>query len=209
MFDRSGVLLRTLPRPGVSSDDFDLDVADEPLVGNGDGNPDTVFALDRADDTVLASVSIGNDQTVGLSYNPADGLLYSLDWDSDLVRAFDLDTGAAVGSFPVQPVGAPGFTIFYGDLNVDADGNLQLVTDTFELTRVLITSGEFVQDFDLGLLLGDGDLDLTGITFDNDRGEAWMTSRGGLVYQLAGLPVPEPASLAGLGLLGLTLRRRR
>ena len=224
VFDRAGTPLRTLPRPGSSSNDFDLDVADDPLVlggtpvpagsllaSNGDDAPDVVYALDPLTGTVLASVTIGNDETVGVSYNPADGRLYSVDWTDDLIRVFDPADGSAITSFPVAPAGSPPLDVFYGDVDVDADGNLQIVTDVVEQTRVLTTSGDFVRDFDLSLVSPDDDLDLSGIAFDNRRGEAWVTSRGGLVYRLDGFPVPEPAAATltlAAGLLGLRRSRQ-
>ncbi|MEQ9459941.1 MAG: hypothetical protein RIG82_03170 [Phycisphaeraceae bacterium] len=221
VFDRSGNPLRTIPHPGGSTDDFDIDIVDTSmslngvsipagsmLLVDGDQNPDTVYALNPADGTVLATLTIGNDQTVGITYNPADDLIYSIDWDSDIVRAFSPADGSQVNNFPVTPAGAPALDVFYGDIDVDADGNLQIVTDVIEQTRVLTTSGDFVQDFDLTLISPTVNLDLTGIAFDNARGEAWITQRSGLVYQLAGFPVPEPASAALLTLGGLALTRR-
>lgn len=223
VFDRAGNPLRTLPRPGVNSDDFDLDYLDAGinlggtavaagalLVTNGDDSPDTVFAIDATDGTVLASVAIGDDQTVGVSYDPATDRLYSMDWDSDIVRVFDPADGTQTNSFSVTPAGATPLDVFYGDIDIDADGNLQIVTDVIEQTRVLTTSGDFVQDFDLALLSPSDNLDLTGLAFDNARGEAWVTSRSGLVYQLEGFPigVPEPSTLVMLAAsIGLATRR--
>ena len=224
VFDRAGTPLRTIPSPGASSNDYDLDYLDSPIVlggvavpggsllaANGDDSPDTLYALDPADGTVIASVGIGNDATVGAAYDPATGLVYSLDWDNDLVRVFDPTDGSALGSFPVAPAGSPAFSIFYGDLDIDANGNLQIVTDVVESTRVLTTMGDYVEDFDLSLISPAVNLDLTGIAFDLVRGEAWVTSRGGRVYQIAGFPrIPEPAAMALLlpGLvLGLARRR--
>ena len=46
---------------------------------------------------------------------------------------------------------------------------MQIVTDVIEQSRVLTTTGGFVQDFDLSLLSPDDNLDLTGIAFDQHR----------------------------------------
>lgn len=226
VYDRAGSLLRSIPRPGASSNDFDLDVADAALTvggvvvptgtllaSNGDDSPDTLYALNPADGAVLASVTFGNNQTVGVSYNPADGQLYSMDWNNDVVRVISPNTGAEVTNFPVAPAGSPAFDVFFGDVDIDANGNLQIVTDTEPASRVITLEGAFVEDFNLTGFNNGEDLLLSGIAFDNVRGEAWVSSRNGSVFQIAGfpsLPVPEPATagLLAVGSLALIGRRR-
>jgi|GEM_PF-4256373 len=222
VFDRDGNTLRTLPNPGGSTNDFDIDFVDQAmslnniavpagslLVTDGDQGDDIVYAINATDGSLITSLNITNQQTVGVSYNPADQLLYSLDWDNDIVRVFDPNTGVQVNNFSTTPAGQTVLNVFFGDIDIDADGNLQIVTDVVEQTRVLTTSGAFVQDFDLSLISPDDNLDLTGIAFDNARGEAWVTQRSGQVFQLSGFPVPEPANLILLGVGGLLFTRRR
>ena len=228
VYDRSGNLLRSLTNPGLSSNDYDLDFADAALNVGGtvvpagsllvfDGESsgvETLYAIDALTGAELASVGLTvPGQLVGGTYNPLDGNLYVIDWSSDRVRVYDPATGGAeLSSFPVAPAGSPAFDVFYGDLDLDGDGNLQIVTDVETFTRVLTTDGTFVQDFALPDPDAGGSFDPTGIAFDNLRGEAWISSRDGFVYQLDGFAViPEPTTLAGLIGLGglLSLRRRR
>lgn len=224
VFDRSGNALRTIPSPGNSSNDYDIDFADAGLnlngvaipagsllVGNGDDSPTTLYALDSSDGTILSSLSLGTSTLVGVAFDSSSGLVYSLDWSADLVRVFDPSDGAALNSFPVAPAGSPAFDVFYGDLDIDGDGNLQIVTDVLEQTRVLSISGQYIQDFDLSLISPNSNLDLSGIAFDNVRGEAWVIGRSGTSFQLSGFPVqvPEPSSLLllAVGCLAFVSRR--
>lgn len=217
VFDRSGAALRTLPSPGASSNDYDLDYLDGPLtlggtavpagsllVANGDDAVDTLYAIDKGNGLVLASVAVVTNGLVGASYDPATGLVYLVDWVSDLIRVIEPTTGSGLSSFPIAPAGSPPFDVFYGDVDIDGDGNLQVVTDVLEQTRVLTTNGDYIRDFDLSLISPNTNLDLTGIAFDAARGEAWVSSRDGFVYRLEGFPVgiPEPAA-AWLSLLGI------
>ena len=53
------------------------------------------------------------------------------------------------------------------------------------MIRELTADGQFVTDHDVSGLIT-GNLSMSGISFDNARGEVWISSRDGNVYRVGG-----------------------
>jgi hypothetical protein len=74
------------------------------------------------------------------------------------------------------------------------------VSDTQNTIRVMTPDGSFVRDIDVGALGLSG---MSGLAFDDNSGEAWVSSTNGTVYRLGGFEaIPEPATIT-LFLVGL------
>ena len=212
-FTSTGALVNSIPRPGVSSNDFGLDFAPESinidgtivpsntlLVINGDDSPETLRGLDKTDGTVLAMLNLPSASAVGGAYSGIRDSLFTIDFTgSDLIREIDTSNGSQLNSFPSQPAGSPTFDIFFGDLDVNqASGNLFLVSDSQNSIRELTDTGTFVRDIDLG---GIGIFGMSGIALDEGTDQAWISSTNGTVY-LVDLNTPSinipPTANAGL-----------
>ncbi len=186
----------TFLRPGPSSNDIDLDMADGPasiagtpvpanslFVHNGELNPGMLFAVDVVDGSVIDSIAMpvsGN--PVGGAYHPGRGTFFSLDWNTDIITEVDLDTGAELASFTARAAGAPAFDVFFGDLEVDpVSGNLLIVSSIQNIVRTLRPDGTFVRDVDVG---GLGVTGMSGIAWDALTETAWISSTTGFVFHL-------------------------
>jgi len=199
-FTTSGTLVTpTIANPGTASNDHDLDFLTETvviggtsvaanalLVMNGEDTPlRRVYALDKNTGTILASVTIPMSDPVGLSYHATRNTFFGIDWTRDVVEEIDPATGAVLASFPVAPVGAPGWDTFYGDLEVDQrSGNLILVSSNQPVVRLLSPTGVLLADVDVGFL---NVTNMSGIAWDDSTGTAWISTTGGQVLQLVGL----------------------
>lgn len=208
VYDRSGVFLRTIPKASdVGGNDGDIDVTQGPVSIGGtvvpagtlvefenENNPPRVVASSVVDGTELA-IQDGFDggaigQWVGGSISPVTGAFYAVDWQQDTVQALDVSAGMVSGSFPVAPVDvSQGFDVFFGDIGVlGADGFVYVVSSSQQRVRVFTPGGLFVTDLDVtGTALGgSGVAGLSGIGFDDGRGEAWFSSTDGNVYLVSG-----------------------
>jgi len=219
-----GSFLGSLPRPGVSSNDFDMDFApvsltvggssvpaNSLLVVNGEQNPPTLFAVNKTTGATLGTQIISTASSlVGGSYSAPRGSYFVVDYVSETISEINAANGSLLSSF-VNPAG---FDTFYGDIEVSqTTGNLYLVSDQQNLIRVLTPAGALVADINVGALGVSG---MSGIALDDATGEAYLSSTNGTVYRLANVAVavPEPGTLAlalvaGLPLAGLVIRRRR
>jgi hypothetical protein len=226
-YTRTGTADGSIPRPGNSSNDFDLDfttaatnlggtavAADTLLVGNGDSAGIPAYALNKTTGAILASVNLSG-TLVGLSWNTVGNTLLQTDWTSDLLRIRDPGTGGQLTSFPVQPGGSPPFDVFFGDADVlRASGDIYVVSSSQTRIRVLSQAGAFLGDIDVAPLGVSG---MSGIAFDDARGEAWISSTNGNVYHLGGFdrfvpgaPIPEPGTvtLFAAGVMAVFVSRR-
>jgi hypothetical protein len=138
-FTRTGAADGTIPRPGISSDDFDLDFTPEGLniggmdvpantllVMSGDDSPETLRGLNKTTGVVLTTRNLPSTSAVGGSYHAERNTFFTVDFSgSDLVREINPSTGGQLNSFSPQ---APArFDVFYGDVEVlAATGNLFL-----------------------------------------------------------------------------------
>lgn len=195
----NGTPVDTIPRPGASSNDFDLDFAPEAmnvggtavaantlLVSNGETDPETLFALDKDDGTVLDSQTLPiSGQTTGASYHAARDSLFATDWSNDLVVEIDPSDGTSLNSFAVAPAGSPAFDLFFSDVEVEpSSGNLLLVSDSQDRIREMTPTGAFVTDHDVSDIDTVNE-DMTGIAVDDSTGEIWLSSLNGKVYHVS------------------------
>ncbi len=200
VFDTDGIEVGpSLSRPGPSSNDIDLDFtlgatslgatplpSNTLLVHNGEANPSTLFAVDKSDGTVLDSMVIATGgNVVGAAFHPGRGTHFAVSWNTDQISEIELETGAIVNTFPVQPTGSPTYDVFYGDLDVDPDtGNLYLVSSASNFLRVLSPDGVWIEDYDI---LAAGVSGASGIAWDAANGIAWISTTAGLVHAIAGI----------------------
>jgi len=225
VYDRNGVFQGTVAKPsGLGGNDDDMDFADEAININGtvvaanslllienDNNPPRIIGADKDTGTPTATQNFSSSavgQWVGGAYSHDRDTFFTADWTLDKVQEVNASNGSILNTFSINPsAAAPGFDFFFGDLDVlRADGNLYLASDSQNTIRVLDPTGAFVADINVGAL---GVFDMSGIAFDDSRGEAWISSTNGRIYHLAGFDglsqiVPEPSSLvlfAGLGSL--------
>jgi Ca2+-binding RTX toxin-like protein len=194
-FSTTGSPLSTIPRPGQSSNDFDLDVAEVSLtvgqgtvpagglvVTNGEVSPQKIFGIDRAG-TILGQLDLQG-TLVGGSYHAARKSMMVVDYGADVIRELDPATGTLLNEFPVTPKGSPAFDVFFGDVAVSAQtGNLFIVSSTQAVVRELTADGAFVQDYEVGSLGIGG---MSGVDIDPATNDAWIvTNSNGIVYRVA------------------------
>jgi len=220
LFNPDGTPGGIIPFAPGAGNDSDIDFALAPmnvggtvvptgtvLVTQGEPSTQTLYAMDPADGSVLASQNLAEPigQLTGGSHDPFTGDLVTIDWTSDVIRRFDAADGSAGDSFGF----GSGFDAFFSDIEVSAvTGNLYLVSSSQDIIRVLGPSGAFIEDIDVGVL---GISGMSGIGIDDLSGEAWISSTNGTIFRLSGFPqVPSPGTvtLAGCGAI-LAVRRRR
>ncbi|MBC7835224.1 MAG: hypothetical protein H7Y88_09015 [Phycisphaerales bacterium] len=198
IYDRSLSSLGTIPFPIPISNDVDLDIATHPLnvdgvivppgtllILDGESGDGDLLAIDPSTGAVLAQTNCPITGTpVGGAHHPTHATAYLASYTNDRVYEVSPITGAPLRNFPVRPVGSPAFDLFYGDMEVlAATGNLHIVGSPQDSIRELTSDGVFVQDLSLVAL---GVVDMSGIAFDDTRGEAWISNTGGVVYHLSG-----------------------
>ncbi|MGE0158265.1 MAG: Ig-like domain-containing protein [Gemmatimonadales bacterium] len=189
----------TIPSPGTSSNDYDLEFLPEAvnvggtvvpantlIVMNGEDTPlRRVYALDKSTGAVLDSTTIPMSDPVGLSYHATRNTFFGIDWTRDVIEELDPATGAVLASFPVAPVGAPAWDTFYGDVEVDQrTGSLILVSSSQPVVRILSATGALLADVDVGSL---GVTNMAGIAWDDATATAWITTTSGDVWEVAGI----------------------
>ena len=212
---QGGAFVSSIPRPGVSANDFGLDFIPEPvnvgdttvapntlLAFDGDNFPDAVFAINNATGVVISSQILPIDANlVGGTYHAARDTIFTVDFTgTDLIREINPANGAELNSFPASPGGAPAFDVFFGGIDViEASGNLLVVSDSQPVIRELTPDGVFVQDFDVS---GLGISGMSGISVDDASDEFYITNTIGAIFRLGGLddgevPPPPPGNFLG------------
>lgn len=204
VYTREGIYLRSIPKPVPYGNDDDMEFAGVPVTVHGtvvpancllvienDQNPPRITACDHATGAVLAEQAFDAGLTnhwVGGSYSAAHDRFFVCSWTAQKIDLVDAANGAVYGGFTFQFDQAPYFYLYYGDVEYHGPtGLLFLVSDYQGLIRVLTPEGAWSGDIDAGAM---GLLGMSGIAFDEARGEAWISSVNGLVYHLGGFGTP-------------------
>jgi hypothetical protein len=205
-YSPSGMFLSSVPRPGESADDFDLEIAPEALslagtplpagtllAINGENGAAEIYALDKMTGAVLAvlNTAFGLSHVVGGAYHPHRDTFFlvqdrqpSGSADDSLVAEIDPSTGAVLNTFKIDEV-LSGYTINFGDVEVNAfTGNLLFVSSDETPLAEFAPAGTFVQLVNRPAGLSS----LSGIGLNDAAGEAWVSGTGGSVWRLGGLP---------------------
>ena len=200
VYSTVGNLLRTIPLPGFISNDIDLDITTAPLSVGGvtvptgtllvlnseDSNAETLFALSPSGSLLASQILAVPGQAVGVSHHHARGTVFVADWATDIIREFAPGTGAATAAWSVVPSGANPFDIYYGDLDcLRGTQTIFVVSSSQQFIRELTATGVFIRDIDVSPFAVTA---MSGIAFDDRRGEAWICRLDGSITQLAGFP---------------------
>lgn len=205
-----GTFLRTLPKPYAGGNDDDIEVLTSAAVIGGvpvpegtlisienENDPPRIMAIDKTDGSVIAQQDYSGSeigQLVGGAQASGESF-YLVDWQSDTIQRVSSNAGLIEDEFPLRPPGAPPFDIFYGDIDVlQEDGLIYAVSSSQNVIRALLPDGSWGGDFDI---TGLGITGMSGIGFDDARGEAWIGGQDGTVYRLAGFP-PDGCVIADL-----------
>ena len=211
-YSATGEFLSSIPRPGESANDVDLEFAPEVLNLAGtslpkdtllfiDGETDVaeIYAVDKTTGDVLATLvtAFGTDHVVGGAYHPERDTFFLVQDrvpgvdDENRIAEIDPVTGDVLNTFQITDL----FDVNFGDIEVGANGNLFVVSSAESDVLELTPEGDLVQY----LPLPTGVSDLSGIAFSESGGEAWLSSTSGTVFHVGGF-------LGGAGLLNISTR---
>jgi len=220
VYDSSGSLLRsystagvagvTLPRPGASANDADIEVAPVDFMLNnvnvpagsllyidGETGVAEVYAVNPTTGAVIATLvtQYGSSHVVGGGYHPGRGTLFLV---QDKVAAATVEnrvgevnvtTGAVLNVFHVTAI-RPTFTINYGDLDIANNGNLLIVSSDENTIAEFTPEGGFVAEH----ALPPGPSGLCGIGVRPGSCDLWVSSTGGTTWRLT---MPSGHALCG------------
>ncbi len=204
-YSSTGAALGSYAVPGGGANDFDLDgvavdfmmngvlvPAGSMLVFNGESGVVEIYAVNPVTGAIIATLTtgFGASHVVGGSYNPVTGTFFVV---QDKVPATALDnliaeiapaTGAVVEEFPTD---TSGFTVNFGDLDVDPySGALWVVSSDHSSVQRMSVDGAILGTVDLPVGVGA----LSGIAFIPDSpGEAFVVNTSGTVFRIGGFPV--------------------
>lgn len=207
-YDLTGAPLSTVPRPGESANDVDIDVAPTAFVMagvevpagtllfvNGETGVTEIYAIDPETGTVLATLitNFGASHVVGAAYHPALDQYFAIQdlvpgaTNGNLVGILDPQTGMATSTWSLLP----NFDVNYGDIDVClATGNLMFVSSNETTIGEFTTDGAFVTKH----ALPDGVGALAGIALDDASGRVWVVSNSGGVWGFDGGPCSPAAN---------------
>ncbi|MBZ0171173.1 MAG: hypothetical protein K8E66_02215, partial [Phycisphaerales bacterium] len=208
-----GTFIRTVPKPDPGGNDDDMEFVNQAIDINGtivpanslivienDGDPPRITAVHPVTGAIIAEQVFDGGlfgQWTGGGYSIARGTFFTADWSRDYIQEVDATDGTVLNEFVIRPPGSPYFVFFYSDVDVlNADGRLYLVSDSQEMIRGMTPEGEWAGDFFIEPL---GVTGISGIAFDDTRGEVWLSSGNGNVYRLGGFP-PSGCNTADIGI---------
>ncbi|HEX2838272.1 MAG TPA: hypothetical protein VHN77_09125 [Phycisphaerales bacterium] len=201
-YSTAGALLGSVPRPGESANDADVEITVGPLtIGstalpdgtllfiNGETGVADVYAIDKASGAVLATLNtaFGVSHVVGGAHHPQRGTLFlvqdrvpSGSAQDNLIAEVNPQTGTVLATFQTTTA-APTFTVNYGDIEVLNSGNLLVVSEDETQALELTPTGSFVALHNLPT----GVVALAGVGFDPTSCEVWTIRTNGQVTRMA------------------------
>lgn len=199
-FSRNGAPSAAIEAPGERADDVDVEFTTDTItVGtttfprgslvfiNGESGPAEIYAVDAATGAVFATLQtqFGAGHVVGGAWHSGRRTFFLVQDnqpagdEANRVAEIDPVTGRIIRSFTL---GAR-FSVHYGDIEVHGpSGNLLVVSSSEPRIAEFTPVGELVRY----IALPDGVSSLSGIGFDDTRGEAWVSGTGGAVWRLRG-----------------------
>ncbi len=212
-YSTTGEFLSSIPRPGESANDVDLEFAPEALILagtpvpkdtllfiNGETDMAEIYAVDKTTGDVLATLvtAFGTDHVVGGTYHPGRDTFFLVQdhvpddvADENRIAEIDPVTGNVLNTFQIADI----FDVNYGDIEVGMNGNLYVVSSSRSDVLELTPEGDLVQY----LPLPTGVTGLSGIAFTESGDEAWLSNISGKVFHIAGF-------LGGPGLINISTR---
>lgn len=199
-FSASGALLGTVPRPGGSANDADVEIAAGPtrvgattvpagtlLYIDGESGPAEIYAINPATGTVLATLNtaFGSAHVVGGAYHQYRNTFFLVQDKvpggtiGNLVGEVDAATGAVISTFRITTV-RPSFTVNFGDLDVGGNENLFVVSSDESTVLELTPDGDFVTEHALPV----GVTSLCGVGVGPGTCDLWAFSTSGVVTRL-------------------------
>lgn len=207
-YSPTGAPLGSVPRPGESANDVDIEVTSSALtLGstplpegtllfiNGESGTVDIYAINKNTGAVLATLvtQFGVSHVVGGAHHAGRGTIFLVQDrvpgspNANVVAEINPQTGAVLGSFRITDV-RPLFTVNFGDLEVGGNGNL-FIASSDEVTIAEFTpAGVFVAEH----ALPTGVDNLSGIGIDRSRCELWGMETGGIVWRLGASPSTHP-----------------
>ena len=196
----TGGLLSSIEAPGENANDVDIDFAPEALtIGstavpagsllfiNGETGAADIYAVDKTTGAIIATLNtaFGVSHVVGGAYHPGRKTFFLVQDNqpgaaqANRIAEIDPRTGRVLNTFQIT---SP-FSVYYGDLEVSAaTGNLFVVSSSESRVAEFTPAGAFVRYW----ALPSGVRSLSGIGFDDARGEAWVSGTDGTVWRLGG-----------------------
>ena len=210
-FSSAGDPVGSIPRPGESANDVDVEFAPVQLTLdgttlpagtllfiNGESGPAEIYAVDKATGSVLDTLTtdFGVSHVVGGAYHPVRNTFFLVQdnvpgsADENRIAEVDPVSGDTLQTFQIGDT----FNVSYGDLDVSsATGNLFVVSSAESAVAEFTPDGLFVQEYALPA----GVSGLSGIALDCMAQEAWVSSRSGAVVHLGQVPCGSPTSADG------------
>ncbi len=200
-YSPTGALLGTLPRPGGSANDADLELApvDMMLAGvpvpagsvlyiDGEVGVAEVYAVDPATGTLIATLvtQFGVSHVVGGAYHPQRGTLFLVQdgvpggSEANRIAEINATTGAVLNSW-VTTATRPTFTVNFGDMDIAPNGNLYIVSSDESTIGEFTPDGGFVQEHAYPA----GITSICGIGVDQSTCTVWVASTSSTVWRLA------------------------
>lgn len=191
-FDSSGVSTTTLPRPGETTNDVDLEVAPTTLtlgsttvpaghllVINGETGVTEVYAVDPTTGVVLGTLTTayGDSHVVGGAWHPDRGTLFFVQdrqprTDPNQIAEIDPVSGAVLARIPLAGI----FSVNYGDVEVcPSTGHLLVVSSDETTIAELDPSGTLLASHPLPA----GVSGASGIGVDDTTGVVWVAGTNG------------------------------
>lgn len=207
-YSSAGVFQSSVPRPGESANDVDVEFAPAAftlnatlvpkgslLFINGETGPADIYAVDKTSGAVIASLatSFGVSHVVGGAYHPSLARFFLVQdnvpgaADENRVAQIDTVTGSVLSSFQTTA----NFDVFFGDMEVcNSTRNLLVVSSAETSIAEYTPAGVFVQSHPLPV----GVSSLAGIGVNDAAGEIWVAGNGGIVWRLGGSVCPAAPS---------------